>query len=67
VVLVFAVCQLQYRLMKVNMLHPHGPSEPYVYPSMPHILWLPESAILAKVSPDIAADSTYTLTSEETK
>jgi hypothetical protein len=34
---------------------------------MPHILWLAQSAILAKVSSNTATGHTYTLTSEETK
>jgi hypothetical protein len=49
------------------VLHPHGPSALYMYPTMPHILQLPESAVLAKLSPNIATERTYTLTSEETK
>jgi hypothetical protein len=44
---------------KISSLHPHGPSASYIYPVTPHILWLPQSAILA--------GHTYTLTSEETK
>jgi hypothetical protein len=31
------------------------------------ILWLPQSAFLAKVSPNATTGHTYTLTSEETK
>jgi hypothetical protein len=53
--------------MKINFLHPHGPSASYAYPAMPHILRLPQSAILAKVSPNTATGCTYYLTSEETK
>jgi hypothetical protein len=40
--------------MKTSFLHPHGPSASYIYPAMPHILQLPQSAILAKVSPNTA-------------
>jgi hypothetical protein len=53
--------------MKISFLHPHGPSASYIYPATPHILQLPQSAILAKISPNAAAGRTYTLTSEETK
>jgi hypothetical protein len=38
-------------------------SASYVYPAMPDILWLPQWAILVKVSPDTHND----LTCEETK
>jgi hypothetical protein len=53
--------------VKTSFLHPHGPSASYIYPAMPHILWLPQSAVLVKVSPNIATGCTYTLTREETK
>jgi hypothetical protein len=53
--------------VKISFLHPHGPSASYTYPAMPHILQLPQSAILAKVSPTTATGCTHTLTSEETK
>jgi hypothetical protein len=53
--------------VKISFLHPHGSSASYIYPATPHILWLPQSAILAKVSPKPATGHTYTLTSEETK
>jgi hypothetical protein len=53
--------------VKISFFHPHGPTTSYIYPAMPHILWLPQSAILAKVSPKPAKGCTYTLTSEETK
>jgi hypothetical protein len=53
--------------VKVSFLHPHGPSALYIYPAMPHILWLPQLAILAKVSPNTATGRTYTLASEKTK
>jgi hypothetical protein len=39
--------------MKISFLHPHGPSASYMYTAMPHILLLPQSAILAKVSPKL--------------
>jgi hypothetical protein len=35
--------------------------------SMPDILWLPQSAVLAKVSPNAATVCAYNLTSEETQ
>jgi hypothetical protein len=53
--------------VKIRFLHPHGPSASYIYPATPHILLLPQSAVLAKVSPKPATGRTYTLTSEETK
>jgi hypothetical protein len=53
--------------MKVSFLHPHGPSASYIYPTTPDILWLPQSAILAKVNPSTATGCAYTLTSEETE
>jgi hypothetical protein len=53
--------------VKRSFLHPHGPSASYINPAMPNILRLPQSAILAKVSPNTARGRTYTLTSEETK
>jgi hypothetical protein len=53
--------------VKISFLHPHGPSASYIYPAVPHILWLPQSAILAKVSPKSATGHTYTSTSDETK
>jgi hypothetical protein len=53
--------------VKISFLHPHGPSASYIYPAMPHILRLPQSAILAKVSSNTATECTYTLTSEEAK
>jgi hypothetical protein len=53
--------------VKISFFHLHGPSASYIYPAMPHILRVAQSAILAKVSPNIATGRTYTLTSEETK
>jgi hypothetical protein len=54
--------------VKINFLHPHGPSAPYIYTAMPHVLPLPESEILSKVSPNSTTTRClYTLTSEETK
>jgi hypothetical protein len=53
--------------VKISFIRPHGPSVSYIYPAMPHILWLPQSAILAKISPNTATEHTYTLTSEEIK
>jgi hypothetical protein len=53
--------------VKISFDHSHGPSASYIYPAMPHILQLPQSAILGEVSPNTAAGRTYTLTSEETK
>jgi hypothetical protein len=53
--------------MKVTFLHPHGPSVSYIYPAMPYILWLPQSTIISKVSPNAAIGRTHTLTSEETE
>lgn len=48
--------------MKINF--PHGPSLLYIYIVVPDILWLPQSAALAKGSPNTATGctSTYTLT-----
>jgi hypothetical protein len=53
--------------VKISFLDPHGLSVTYIYPATPHILLLPQSAILSKVSSKPAAGRTYTLTSEETK
>jgi hypothetical protein len=53
--------------VKISFLHPHGPSASYIYPATPHILRLPQSTILAKVSPKPATGCTHTLTSEEAK
>jgi hypothetical protein len=53
--------------IKISFLHPYGPSASYIYPATPHILWLPQSTILTKVSLNTATGCTYTLTSEETK
>jgi hypothetical protein len=53
--------------VKISFLHPHGPSASYVHPVMPHILRLPQSAILANVRPNTAAGRTCTLVNEETK
>jgi hypothetical protein len=53
--------------VKICFLYPHGLSESYIYPAMPHVLRLPRSAILAKLSPKPATGRSYTLTSEETK
>jgi hypothetical protein len=53
--------------VKISFLHPHGPSASHIYPATPHILWLLQSAIIAKVSPKPATGCTYTSTSEETK
>jgi hypothetical protein len=53
--------------VKISFLHPHGPSASYKSPATPQILQLPQSEILAKVSPNTATGRTYTLTTEETK
>jgi hypothetical protein len=53
--------------MKISFLHLHELSASYIYSAMPHILELPQSAILSKVSPNTATGRTYTLTHEETK
>jgi membrane-bound inhibitor of C-type lysozyme len=39
----------------------------YIYPATPHILWLPQSTVLANVSSNAATGRTHTLTCEETK
>jgi hypothetical protein len=53
--------------VKISFLHPHATSASCIYPGTPHILQLPQSAILAKVSFNTGTGRTYTLTSEETK
>jgi hypothetical protein len=53
--------------MKISFLQSHVPSATYIYSATPHILQLPQSAILSKVSSTTATGRTYTLTSEETK
>jgi hypothetical protein len=53
--------------VKTSFLHSHGPSASYIHPAMSHILRLPQSAILAKVSSNTATGHTYTLISAETK
>jgi hypothetical protein len=44
--------------VKISFLHCHGHCATYIYAAMPHILWLPQSAILAKVSPKTATVQT---------
>jgi hypothetical protein len=51
----------------MSFLHPHEHSASYIHPATQHMLWLPQSAILRKVSPNTVTGRTYTLTSEETK
>jgi hypothetical protein len=61
--------------VKISFLHPHGAYTSYMCPAYTsymcpataHILRLPQSAILAKVSSNTATGCTNTLTSEETK
>jgi hypothetical protein len=53
--------------VKISLIHSHGSSASYIHPAMSHILRLPQSAILAKVSLKPATGCTYTLTNEETK
>jgi hypothetical protein len=53
--------------VKISSLHPHGPSASYIYLATPHILRLPQSTVLAKVSSNNATGHTNTLTSEEAK
>lgn len=48
--------------MKVTFLHPHRPSASHTYPAMPYILWLPQSTVLSKVSPNAATGCTHSLT-----
>jgi hypothetical protein len=53
--------------MKISFLHSHGPPASYIYPAVPHILQLPQSAFLAEFSPNTTTGRTYTLTSKEMK
>jgi hypothetical protein len=53
--------------MEISFLYPYALSALYVYPAVPHILQLPQLAVIAKVSHNTAAGHTYTLTSEKTK
>jgi hypothetical protein len=53
--------------VELSFFHPHGSSASDIYPTMPHILQLPQSTILAKVSPNTATGYTYTLTGKEAK
>jgi hypothetical protein len=51
--------------MKISSLHPHGPPASYIYLAKTDILGLPQSEILAKVSPNTAIGCAHILTSEE--
>jgi hypothetical protein len=46
--------------MKTSLLHPHGSSASYIYTATPDILWLPQSPIQAKVTPNSATGYIHT-------
>jgi hypothetical protein len=52
------VCVLSLRKesndMKASILHPPGSCASYIYTAAPYILWLPQSPIQAKVTPNTA-------------
>ena len=51
--------------VKVTFLHPHGPTRSYYYPSIPDILSVPITDLLARVSPNTKTGHTYTITQKE--
>ena len=53
--------------VKVTFLYPHGPARSYYYPSIPDILSVPITDLLARVSPNTAPGHTYTITQKESR
>ena len=53
--------------VKLNFLHPQGPSRSFKYPPVPDILTVPSTDILTKVDPRTLTGRTYTLTRKESK
>ena len=53
--------------VKVTFLHPHGPARSYCYHSIPDILSVPITDLLARVSPNTATGRTYTITRKESR
>ena len=48
-------------------LHPHGPARSYCYTSIPDILSVPITDLLARVSPNTATGRTYTITQKKSR
>ena len=51
----------------VSFLHPHGPAHSYCYPSIPDILTVPITDLLAKVTPKTVTGRTYTVSQKESR
>ena len=53
--------------VKLNFLHPYGPTSSYRYPAIPDILSVPSSDLLCRVSPRTVTGRTYTITQKESR
>ena len=53
--------------VKVNFLHPQGPSRSFRFPSTPDILTVPIESILIKIDPKCTRRGTYTLSRKESR
>ena len=53
--------------LKVTLLHPHGPSRSFRYPSIPDITVLPLVNIITLVNPRTTTGRTYTILQKDTR
>ena len=53
--------------VKVNFLHPQGPSRSFRYPAAPNILTISAESVLLKVDPRSTKTDTYTLTRKDSR
>ena len=53
--------------VKVNFLHPQGPSRSFRYPAIPNTLNIPVESVLLKVDPRSTRRDAYTLSRKESR
>ena len=53
--------------VKLTLLHPHGPSRSFIYPSIPDIIALPVSDILSLVEPRTTTGRVYTISQKDSR
>ena len=58
---------LENSMVKLTVLHPHGPSRSFRYPSIPDTVALPVSNILSLVNPRTSTGQTYTIQQKDSR
>ena len=53
--------------VRLTLLHPHGPSRSYKYPTVPDIVTLPLTSILTLVEPRTTTGCTYSVNQRDSR